>query len=316
MRYVCTMGEVLVEIMRKEMNVPLSEPGLFVGPYPSGAPAIFIDALAKWGVSAAIIGSVGNDDFGKCVLNRLDKDGVDINQINVSNDKPTGTAFVTYYDHGGREFIFNINHSAAGEIYTSQLNWQFLKHVQILHLNGSTIAINDDIYAACYEAAKIVKQNGGTVCFDPNLRLELLKGKNIKEYYAPFIEYCDYLLPSSKEAELITEVETIEGAVRDLLERGIKGVICKKGEEGCTAYFPNETTSVRSFKVDAVDPTGAGDCFNAGFTYGLLQGWGWKQTLTFANAAGALAASKQGPMEGTERLENVERFIAMNRVSH
>ena len=64
MAEILTMGELIVEIMRPKEDMPLDMAGTFLGPFPSGAPAIFIDTAARLGHSAAIIGGVGDDDFG------------------------------------------------------------------------------------------------------------------------------------------------------------------------------------------------------------------------------------------------------------
>ena len=81
MAEIIVMGEMLVEIMRGQENEELYEPGVFRGPFPSGAPAIFIDTAARLGCSTAIIGGVGKDDFGKNILDRLRKDGVDCSHV-------------------------------------------------------------------------------------------------------------------------------------------------------------------------------------------------------------------------------------------
>ena len=65
------MGEILVEIMRDKEDIQLSEAGTFKGPYPSGAPAICIDAAARLGCRTALIGGAGKSDFGICMLERL-----------------------------------------------------------------------------------------------------------------------------------------------------------------------------------------------------------------------------------------------------
>ena len=72
MAAIWTMGELLVEIMRPRADMSMFEAGEFLGPYPSGAPAIFIDTAARLGHQAGIIGGVGSDDFGKCLLDRLE----------------------------------------------------------------------------------------------------------------------------------------------------------------------------------------------------------------------------------------------------
>ena len=81
MTEIMTMGEMIVEIMREKADMPLDKAGVFKGPYPSGAPAIFIDTVARLGHGAAIVGGVGDDDFGKCLTSRLEGDGVDCSDV-------------------------------------------------------------------------------------------------------------------------------------------------------------------------------------------------------------------------------------------
>jgi sugar/nucleoside kinase (ribokinase family) len=78
---ILTIGEILVEIMATERGDGFLEPITLLGPFPSGAPAIFIDQAARFGQPAAIIGCVGADDFGRVNLNRLRRDGVDVRGV-------------------------------------------------------------------------------------------------------------------------------------------------------------------------------------------------------------------------------------------
>ena len=101
---VITLGEILVEVMRPRAGMPLSETGSFAGPFPSGAPAIFIDAVARLGHGAAIVGAVGRDGFGENVLQRLEANGVCTALIDEVADLPTATAHVSY-DHDGSRAV-------------------------------------------------------------------------------------------------------------------------------------------------------------------------------------------------------------------
>ena len=83
MAEIWTMGEMIDEIMRPKAGTPLYQAGEFYGPYPSGAPAICIDTVARLGHSAGIISGVGEDDFGKNLLDRLTGDGVDLSLIHI-----------------------------------------------------------------------------------------------------------------------------------------------------------------------------------------------------------------------------------------
>ena len=94
MSKVFTIGEILVEIMASKIGQPFDQPGIWNGPYPSGAPAIFIDQVTRLGVPCGIISCVGNDGFGDINIHRLAADGVDIRGISVLPLEATGSAFV------------------------------------------------------------------------------------------------------------------------------------------------------------------------------------------------------------------------------
>src|SRR5271156_6689819 len=93
---IVTIGEILVEIVATEPGAGFRGPISLVGPYPSGAPAIFIDQVAKLGYPCGIIGCVGRDDFGWINIDRLRRDGVDVSAIAVDPEGVTGSAFVRY----------------------------------------------------------------------------------------------------------------------------------------------------------------------------------------------------------------------------
>jgi len=114
---VVSLGELLVEVMRKGVDQPLNLPGEFVGPFPSGAPAIFAAAVARLGVPSGCIGVVGADDFGECVLDRLRSEGVDVSRVRVAQHHPTGIAFVAYEGDGSRRFL----PAAAAEILADEI---------------------------------------------------------------------------------------------------------------------------------------------------------------------------------------------------
>ena len=105
------LGELLVEVMRTEVDDPHGNIGSsYKGPFPSGAPAIFIDSAARMGkpfkISTGYIGAIGDDEFGRCIIEKLEKDSVDVSQIRVAKGKTTGIAFNQYNSDGSRKFIF------------------------------------------------------------------------------------------------------------------------------------------------------------------------------------------------------------------
>ncbi|RLE07699.1 hypothetical protein DRZ78_02535 [Candidatus Aerophobetes bacterium] len=174
---------------------------------------------------------------------------------------------------------------------------------------GSSLSINEDSRKACYRAAEIVKDSKGKISLDPNLRPELLSIEEIREICKPILSICEIVLPSEEEVKLLTGEEDIEAACDKLLSYGPRIIALKQGKEGSVVITADQRIEVPSFKVDEVDPTGAGDCFDAGFIVGLLKGWTLKKVARFANAVGALAVTKKGPMEGAPFLNKVNEIL-------
>jgi len=306
---IVTLGEILVEIMRKDRDVPHNVPGVYLGPYPSGAPAIFIDTAANLGVSSGFIGVVGEDDFGELLLNRLRKDGVDTSLVRVAKGYTTGTTFVMYYSSGARKFIFHLRHSAAGQLSPDDVEEDYIARSKILHIMGSSLAVSESSRKACYKAAEIAQNSNVTVTFDPNLRPELLDVETIRKICEPIIKSCRVILPSRDEAATLTGIRDPVEAGKRLIEMGPEIAVIKMGDEGAVAVTEGEVLFEPSFDVHEVDPTGAGDVYDAAFIYGLLKDWPLSRTLEFAGAAGAIKVTKFGPISGPSSIEEVEEFI-------
>ncbi len=308
MKKITVVGEILVEIMADAPGNGFREPLALTGPFPSGAPAIYIDQVAKLGQPCAIISSVGHDDFGRVNLDRLTEDGVDVSAISLNPDRPTGTAFVRYRADGSRDFVFNIKHSACGRLQLNEAAHRVLQETDHLHIMGSSLS-SPEFIAINLNAAQLVKQRGGSISFDPNLRKEILAQEGMREAMSEVLALTDLFLPSGEELFLLTEATTPEAAVQELLGRGIRAVVHKLGAEGVHYFDAHEHHVVPAFSVDERDPTGAGDCFGGAFTTFWLRGGDLRQALTYAAAAGALAVTQRGPMEGTASLEALEHLI-------
>ncbi|MFX1315278.1 MAG: carbohydrate kinase family protein [Promethearchaeota archaeon] len=292
--------------MRSEINIPHGELGAdYRGPFPSGAPAIFIDSVARMGkpfnLSAGFIGTVGNDEFGGCITNKLKNDGVDISQIKILKKETTGIAFNQYNSDGSRKFIFAAG--AASKITPGDIKNEYFSKIKSLHIMGSSLSISLGSRDSCYKALKLAKKANPNVIisFDPNLRSEMLEIKMILKICEPILKETNILLPSGEEAEMLAGVEGEKEACIKLLKMGPKLVVLKQGKEGCTVFTSKNIEGIRvdGFKVKQIDPTGAGDSFGGAFIVGYLLGWDLKRIAKFANAVGALKVQTFGPMPNT-----------------
>ena len=312
---IVAMGEILVEIMATKIGQSFRQAGTLIGPFASGAPAIFIDQVAKLGSPCAMIGCVGDDDFGKLNIERLRGDGVDVSGIAVLKDATTGSAFVTYREGGDRDFIYNITNSASAQLSVANLRDDLLATCGNFHVMGSSL-FSFRIIEAMKRAIETVKSNGGTVSFDPNIRKEMLRIPEMRDALDFILDYTDVFLPSGHEVTLLASATSERGAIDELLKRGVKEVVVKRGAEGCSFFDVHGETHRPAFKVQELDPTGAGDCFGATYIACRAQGMSVAEALRYACASGARAVSFRGPMEGTATLAELDAFIAKPESNH
>jgi tagatose kinase len=304
---VVSMGALLVEIMRKELDQPLSEAADFAGPFPSGDCGIYIDSVARLGHPAGFIGTVGPDDFGRCLLERFERDGVDVSQVAILPDQTTGVAFIAYFTGGSRKFIYHWRHAAAGQLAPEHVHPEYMGATRWLHLTGCNIAASESARDACYTAMRMLPA-GTCLSFDANIRPELLTVDQIRELVKPVVERANVILPSLTEAAMLTGLETDEQGCRLWASQG-KTVVLKMGPKGCRIYAGEKAIEVPGFAVQEIDPTGAGDSFCAGFTVAMLENMPLEEAGQFANAVGALAVTKLGPMEGAPSRQQVTELL-------
>lgn len=307
---VITVGEALVEIMRPAFDQPLDQVGSFLGPFASGAPAIFAVAAARLGLEIGFVGGVGDDAFARLLRDRFSREGVDFSRMQVVDGYATAVAFVAYRTGGSREFVFHLRHAAAGQLAAKALDAAYFANARWLHLSGSTVALNKRCQEAAHEAWALTKAQGGKLSFDPNLRPELISPSDARALFAPFLQEASLLLPTVAEACLLTGYEDEEDAARALLAHGAELVALKLGAAGALFCTSEEIFRAPGFDVMEVDPTGAGDCFNAACVLGLQQAWPLRRLAQFATAAGALAVTHQGPMEGAPARTDIETLLS------
>jgi len=310
MAEVWTMGELLCEIMRPEPDMPLDKNDVFFGPFPSGAPAIFIDTVARLGHTSGIIGGVGKDDFGKNIIDRLKKDGVDISLITEYDTGTTGVAFVTYFSDGSRRFLYHFPDTPATRPLAPDVE-KLGSDVKFFHIMGCSLMAKKEFGQEIIKLMQGLVKTGTKISFDPNIRPELMKDEFIYKMVQEVMQHCSIFLPGASELLMISGKQTIEEAITTCFENPTLEVIAlKNGDKGCTIYTRDGDFSMGVYQVDVKDPTGAGDCFDGAFLCGLLEGKTMKEAAEMASAAAALNTAVLGPMEGDISRVTVEKMIA------
>jgi sulfofructose kinase len=122
------------------------------------------------------------------------------------------------------------------------------------------------------------------------------------------IKKIDFVITSARFPTLFTGISDREKALVEM-QKQVPGFLCATlGREGSMALVNGKILHVKGFEVDAMDTTGAGDVFHAGFIYGLLQNWEVREILQFANGAAALKCGELGGRKGIRTLEEIHKF--------
>lgn len=303
---IVSLGEILVEFVSHAVGCGLERIGRYSGPYPSGAPAIFVDQAARMGARADMIGGVGNDGFGRATLERLRADGVGTRGIALVTGRSTGVAFVSYYEDGARDFIFHLDGSAADGFTVS--DDMLPPGPLVLHVSASSLG-NPMLRRTILAAARGVLETGGHITCDPNARPELMRDDDARAALDWTVAHSMCLLPSTSDLGYLFPGLDEDAAVDRLLASGTRIVALKRGAGGATVVGEGARHDIPGHSVAEVDPTGAGDCFGGTFVALLTQGTSLAEAGRQANAAGAIAVTRRGPMEGNSGPAEIAAFL-------
>ena len=310
------VGELLVEFVCTEKDARHLRAAAYVGPFASGAPGIFIDQVARVAAGldcrAVFAGAVGDDAFGKVILRRLVQDGVDPALIRVVAAVPTGTAHVGYNTDGSRDFVFNMAHSAAAHLPpVPEIVAGFLAaRITHLHISGSMLG-DGAMRAAAVEICQRLHEQDVAISIDPNIRTELVADHGYLAAVRGIMALAEFILPSDADADLLFPGEAFEDWSARLLAAGATTVVLKRGDQGCIGRDAGGIHALAAHPVTVVDPTGAGDCFCGTLVTLLALGQPLALALARANAAGALAVTRLGPMEGNAALAEIDALRGM-----
>lgn len=303
---IATVGEILVEFVSHKKNCGLRDISDYSGPYPSGAPAIFLDQAARMGADTEMFGGVGDDGFGRCVLDRLVADGVGTRAVTIHPDHSTGVAFVSYYEDGNRDFIFHLTNTAADNFMVSQ---DLLDPANtILHVSAASMG-NAAMRDMILSTMRMVNDAGGKISCDPNARPELMRDDAVRAALSEAMDCSTYLMPSTSDLDFLFPNMSEDVAVDHLLKAKAEVIVIKRGAKGATVVGHGQRHDFAGHAVQEVDPTGAGDCFGGTFISLLAQGVPLREAGAQANAAGAIAVTRRGPMEGNSSPAELAKFL-------
>ncbi len=268
-------------------------------------------AAARQGAKVAYVTSVGSDQFGDSFLRLWADEGIDTTGVKRSPVAHTGLYFV---NHGpdGHVFSYMRAGSAASRMTPEDLPKDLIRGARILHASGISQAISSSAADAVFAAIHLVREGGGTVSYDTNLRLRLWPLERARAVIHAAAMLADILRPGIDDARQLTGLDDPDRIVDFYLSLGPKIVALTLGDQGALVATKERREWVAPVKVKPVDATGAGDAFDGAFLAEYLRTSDPFAAGRYANAAAALSTEGYGAVAPLPRRAAVE--AALERV--
>ncbi|KVU24031.1 2-dehydro-3-deoxygluconokinase [Burkholderia ubonensis] len=299
---ILALGEAMVEFNQSQPGRPEFLQGF------GGDTSNFCIAAARQGASAGFVSAVGDDPFGRLLSELWRSEGVDTTYVRIDHAAPTGVYFVTHGPNG-HQFDYLRAGSAASRYATGDLPLDALAAAKAVHLSGISLAIGTAACDAAFAAMEHARRNGVKVSFDTNLRLKLWPLPRARAVMREALRQTDICLPSWEDVTAITGADDRDAIVDAMLELGPQVVALKLGKDGAYVATPHERRVVPGFTVEAIDATGAGDCFGGAFVARIVAGDDPFTAARYANAAAALSTTGYGAVAPIPRRDAVERLM-------
>jgi 2-dehydro-3-deoxygluconokinase len=266
-------------------------------------------AAARQGARVAMATAVGQDSFGDAFIKLWQDEGIHTAAVRRHDSAPTGLYFIS---HGpeGHQFDYRRAGSAASLMGPEDLPREVLTCSRFLHVSAISQAIGPAPKDAVFSAMETVRNVGGRVAYDTNLRLKLWPLACAQTVIGEALAMCDIALPGIDDARLLTGREDVDHILDYFLEKGAGIVALTLGSDGVALATPAERHRISGQKVAAVDATAAGDTFDGAFLAELARGNDAVAAATFANAAAALSTMGYGGVAPIPSRTAVEAFLA------
>ncbi len=312
---VVALGELLIDFTESGLS-PQGNTLLEVNP--GGAPGNVLSMLQNYGRKTAFIGKVGDDMFGRLLLNAVGSCGIDTKGIVTDKEVHTTLAFVQTFADGDRDFSFYRNPGADMMLGKDEVDTDLVRSAKVFHF-GTLSSTHEIVREATRYAIDVAKQAGAVISFDPNLREPLWKDlEDAKREIVYGFEHCDILKISDNEVEFMCGTDDYDKGAKMLQEQyHIPLILITLGKNGSRAYYKDMRVEAAPFlQENTIETTGAGDTFCATsihtvLKYGLdnLTEENLTELLTYANAAASLITTRKGALKVMPTLEEVEKLV-------
>jgi 2-dehydro-3-deoxygluconokinase len=307
MAAIVALGEAMIEFNQASADAPERYLRGFGGD--TSNMAIAAARLVGEPRQVGYVTRVGDDAFGRMLMDLWRAEGVDTRGVATDIEAPTGVYFVT---HGarGHEFSYLRAGSAASRMTPGALPDEVIRASMILHVSGISQAIGSGACDAVFAAIAIAEAGGARISYDPNLRPKLWPLPRARATIMATIAQCDWFLPSLDEAKTLSGRDEANAILDWCHALGAPVVALKRGRDGVVVSDGHRTETIAGHGVVCVDATGAGDCFDGAFAARSLAGDSPFEAARYANAAAALATTGFGAVAPLPRDAAVRELIA------
>jgi ribokinase len=284
-------GALNVDTLLKVDRIAGAEEESFIHDYTEacgGSAANTTVALARLGCRVGFIGKVADDHQGQLQIDCFKTEGVDTEGIIHASKGKSGVCLGFVDKKGARALYINSGVNDSIEFRELQANYVF--QTDFLHLSSF---VGEKSFRTQKKLLSFLPE-GVKLSFDPG-SLYAQKGFAAIE---PIIQNSYVMMPNAVELELLTGESDVPKGAELLLSAGVKVVAVKLGAKGCYVTDGQEKHSIQPFKVNAVDTTGAGDAFNAGFLYGLTHNRTLAECGRLGNFVASRSVMKMGARDG------------------
>ena len=316
MNKILCVGEALIDMICTDKGRSLSDGDQFIKKA-GGAPANVAAAIAALGGHVALVAKVGNDPFGKHLIDTLRSFSVNTDWILQDDQHFTTFAFVSLLENGERDFYFN--RGADGQLNRQESESIDLHEFSIIHFGSATGFLPGALQTTYRELLERAIQKNVYISFDPNYRHLLFKDRkqSFIDQSWKFLTACHFFKVSDEEALLLTGCGNLQDAALVLLDKTNAVFAITLGSQGTLLGMNGKTTIIESIPVTPVDTTGAGDAFVGAVLY-QLAAWSdrpgltiqhltendWHKIILNGNKAGARTCEYLGAMEAFRHLSS------------
>ncbi|MCK5113405.1 MAG: ribokinase [Phycisphaerae bacterium] len=285
---ILVIGSANMDMVVRAAGFPLPGQTVFGSDFqasPGGKGANQAVAVARLGGMCRFLGRVGDDSFGRSLKQSIAAEGVNVDNLMLTENIPTGTAIVVVDSSGENSIIVSSGANFAltpDDIYGNESLFE----------HSAVVLIQLEIPLPTVRAAiDLSHRHGVRIILDPT---------PVPKCFPPEMYRVDIISPNAVEAEALTGKKLVEERIAkqvamQFIEKGAKSAVVKLGARGSLVVMSDgHFYHVPPFKVDVLDSTGAGDAFTAGLGVAYTKGMSLREAAVFANAAGALACTKLG----------------------